>query len=346
MVGIENKKELDDLFGASPARELKLSYSRISDFYKNGPQALIRRSVIDSEGVRVGSLVDDLLYSKLVDSSHFRQIYFMFDGEKPTATLGKLINIITDTYTKLPTVDDIFQLVKKNSFWSNIVKEDILIKKFDTKSLWDFLKAHYNSKDKVIVGTDDYARAEELVNILLTHDYSKELFIESDTQTTLYQYPIKFEYEGFILRGILDFLRIDHKNKTIRPIDLKTGKDDAEFFSSAFIKFRYDLQEAVYTLAFDHICKDLSLEGYTLLPFQFLYISRYEKTPIIYEVPEKWHIASKQGYTLNGRHIKGLFELIDDIKWHWDNKIFDKSRVLYDSKGKLMLNDDFITIKN
>lgn len=343
---MDNKKELDALFGASPPRELKLSYSRISDFYKNGPEALIRRRTLDNEGVRIGSLTDDMLYSKLVDSSHFNSLYYIYDGGKPTATLGKLTNIITETLDKLPTQKQVLKLVKKNSYWSNIVDEEKLIKNFDKKQFWDYLNAYYDSKDKVIVGTDDYLRAEELVNILLTHEYSKNLFIETDNTTTLYQYPIKFTYKDFILRGILDFIKIDHTNKTIRPIDLKTGKDDPEMFSSAFVKLRYDLQEAVYTLAHEHICKELGLEGYTMLPFQFLYISRYEKTPIIWEVPEKWHIAAKEGYTLNGRHIKGLYELIDDIAWHWDNKVFDKSRLMHESKGKLILNDDFITINN
>ncbi|MGK2861894.1 MAG: PD-(D/E)XK nuclease family protein [Chitinophagaceae bacterium] len=340
----DNSKQLDNLFGASPPRELKLSYSRISDFYKNGPQALIRRSDIDNERVRVGSLVDDLLYTKLVDSSHFNQLYYMYDGEKPSATLGKLINVILETSNQVPTKEEVLQIVKKNSFWSNIVNETTLNGKFSNKQFWDYLNAYYNSKDKVIVGTDDYARAEEMVNILLTHQYSKYLFKESNTRVMLYQYPVKFDYDGFIIRGILDFLEINHKDKTVRPIDLKTGRDEPEFFTSSFIKLRYDLQEAVYTLAFEHICKELKLEGYTLLPFQFLYISRYEKTPVIYEVPEKWHIAAKKGYSLNGRHIKGLFELIDDIKWHWDNKIFDKSRAVCDNKGRLVLDDSFITV--
>jgi hypothetical protein len=346
MIAKQQKKELDALFGASPPRELKLSYSRISDFYKNGPQALIRRSFLDNEGVRMGSLIDDLLYSKLVNNKHFNELYFIYDGGKPTATLGKLANIITETHNKKPTTKQILQLVKKNSFWSNIVKEDILIPKFDNKQLWNYLNAYYKAGNRVIVGTDDYSRAEDLVNTLLTHEYSKDYFKETDNIVTLYQYPIKFEFNGFILRGILDFLRIDHKNKTVKPIDLKTGKDDAEFFSSAFVKLRYDLQEAVYTLAFEHICKELDLKGYTLLPFEFLYISRYEKTPLIWEVPEKWHIAAKEGYKLNGRHIKGLYELINDIKWHWDNKIFDKSKLLHESKGRLVLNDDFITLLN
>lgn len=341
-----DSKQLDALFGASPPRELKLSYSRISDFYKNGPKALIRRSSVDNEGVRVGSLVDDLLYSKLVDSSYFGTLYYVYDGGRPTATLGKLAKIITESEKKKPNKKKILSLIKKHSFWSNLVDEEKIVAKFNDQQFWNYINAYYDSKGKTIVGTLEYSQAEELVNILLTHDYSKEIFLESEHKTTLYQYPIRFEYEGFILRGVLDFLRIDHEKKTIKPIDLKTGRDDAEYFVSSFLKWRYDLQEAVYTLAFEHICKDLELEGYTLEPFEFLYISRYEKVPILYEVSDKWHVAAKEGYELNSRKVKGLYQLIDDIKWHWDNKVFDRSRALHESKGRLSLNDSFINIKN
>lgn len=341
----KTKETLDNLFGASPPRELKLSYSRISDFYKNGPEALIRKSSLDNEGARIGSLTDDLLFTKMVDSSHFNKLYYIFDGAKPTATLGKLVNLVVENKNGLPSKTEVYELVKKNSYWSNIVDEDKLIKKFDNRQFWDYLRAYYGSKDKTIVGTVDYALAEDLVNILLTHEHSKHIFEDSKHTQTLYQYPIRFEYKGFILRGIMDFVKIDHKKKEITLIDLKTGKDDPEFFTTAFVKHRYDLQEAVYTLAFEHICLDLDLKGYKLKPFEFLYLSRYEKTPIIYEVPKVWHIAAKEGYKLNGRWTKGLDELIDDIKWHWDNKVFDKSKVLHESHGRMTLNSDFITIK-
>jgi len=340
----DKNNKLDELFGASPVRSIKLSYSRVSDFYKNGPQALIKKRSLNNEGVRIGSLVDDLLYSKMVDKKHFNKLYYIYDGAKPSATLGKLVNIIIENKNKLPTKRQVANIVKKNSYWSNIKNPELLNRKWDIDQFWNYLKAFYSSKNKIIVGTEDYAYAEELVNVLLTHPFSKNLFIETENKTTLYQFPIRFKFKGFLLRGILDFIRIDHQNKTVRLIDLKTGKDDPEYFTSAFVKYRYDLQEAVYTQAFKSITKTLKLKNYTLEPFEFLYLSRYVKTPIIYKVPEKWHIAAKQGYTLNGRHVPGLYELIDDIKWHWDNKVFDKSRVLHESNGILNLKDDFINL--
>jgi len=67
----ENKKDLDALFGTSPDRELKLSYSRVSDFDRNGPKCLIKRTFVENDGAKIGSITDDLLYTKLVDKKYF-----------------------------------------------------------------------------------------------------------------------------------------------------------------------------------------------------------------------------------------------------------------------------------
>jgi hypothetical protein len=82
-----------------------------------------------------------------------------------------------------------------------------------------------------------------------------------------------------------------------------------------------------------------------VLPFQFLYISRYEKIPLLYTVSQKWHDAALKGfYTQSGYKYRGLDEIIDDISWHWKNQKFDFSREIYEQNGSLTLNDDFITI--
>ena len=65
-------KNLDDLFGSSPDRQLKLSYSRVSDFDRNGPKCLIKRTFVENDGAKIGSITDDLLYTKLVDKNYFR----------------------------------------------------------------------------------------------------------------------------------------------------------------------------------------------------------------------------------------------------------------------------------
>ena len=112
------------------------------------------------------------------------------------------------------------------------------------------------------------------------------------------------------------------------------------------MKWRYYLQEAVYTIAIKKLVKEREdLKGYKVLPFQFLYISRFEKVPLLYTVSEKWHKAALNGFTTtSGYKYRGLNELIDSIKWHWKNKIFDTPKEIHTNSGQLTIEDDFIVI--
>jgi hypothetical protein len=339
----KEEKNLDDLFGSSPDRQLKLSYSRVSDFDRNGPKCLIKRTFVENDGAKIGSITDDLLYTKLVDKNYFNRHYYRYDNTKPTATTLKLCNIITSNLSECPTHDEVFTLVKANKLWSGTSDDEKLKAKYETKQFWDYIEAFYESKSKTIVSTPEYLLGDDLVNTLLTHEHSRDIF--DNSCSNIYQHPITFNLNGFIFRGILDIMRINHEDKTVRMIDLKTGQEDAQNFMKSYLKWRYDLQESVYTAAFDSICKELGLVGYTLLPFEFLYISRYEKIPLVYEVSKKWHEATKLGFTtLSGWKYRGLIELIETIKWHWDNKVFDMTRKLHEANGRAVMDDSFINL--
>jgi len=335
--------DLEELFGDRPSRELKLSYSRCSDFDRNGPKCLLKRSTVDSDGAKIGSITDDLIYTEKVDKAHFSNLYYRYDTDKPTATLLKLTKIITETLTTLPSKKQVLKIVKRNSYWGGTVDNSKLLSRFDTKQFWSYLKAFYASKKLTIVSTGEYQLGRALMETLFIHKNSKTIF--KNNYVNIYQQPIYFKINGFIFRGKLDMMIINHEEKTVRMIDLKTGQADAEDFMMSFLKYRYYLQEAVYTAAFNSICKDLKLNGYTLLPFEFLYISRSEKVPIVYEISEKWHKAARDGFTTKGgKPYRGLDELIEEIKWHWDNKVFDETQYLFNSNGRQILEDGFINI--
>lgn len=105
--------EMEELYGSNEKlEELKLSYSRVSDYDRNGPKALIKRSKVESTAVFIGQLVDDLV----LDKSSFKAKYFVFNGSKPTATLGKLADIIINNYTKIPSKKHILNIIEANSF--------------------------------------------------------------------------------------------------------------------------------------------------------------------------------------------------------------------------------------
>lgn len=340
----DDLEDLDRLFGKNELDSSRMfSFSRLSDFDRNGPVALIKRSVKKTHSLMIGSLVDDMVNEDI----DINDIYFRYDGEKPTATLGKLTNIILDNYTKLPNKKEVLNIVKKNGYWSNTKNEETLMQKFDIPAFWDYLKTMFNSKDKIIVTTNDFILADDLATTVKTHDFTKDLFKPKKNVKVFYQIKFDIKYNNIIIKGVIDIVIIDYKNKTITLIDLKTGKDNALEFSNSFIKYRYYLQAAIYSKAFDFICDKFKLnkKQFKLNPFEFLYISKSEKIPILYKVSKKWNNAAINGFTTSyGYKYRGLDEIIDDVKWHLKNKVFDMPKNIYITKGNLTLNDNFIKL--
>lgn len=342
MKEIKEKNKLEQLLNNEEVIDLKLSYSRISDFDRNGAKALIRPSNPEGDGLRFGSYVDDLLVDKVTNSNFCKKLYVIYDDNKPTATLGVLCDIIIDNYDKVPDKNTVLKIVEHNGFWSKM-KEDTKIKQFDINEFWDYIEIKLETKDKLVVTQKESQDAEECVDLLLNHKHTHHLF--NNDFENYYQYKFEFSYKGFNLRGIIDKMSIDHKNKIVYQEDIKTGSSRADEFTKSFIKYCYYFQEAVYVKAFDNICKQLGLVGYTLAPFKFIFIGRGEKVPHIFEISDKWHNAAINGFTTKaGYKYKGLDENLDLIYYHWKNKLYDFSQEVYENNGSLILNDDFIEV--
>lgn len=335
---IDNYPELNKLYESKREIDLMLSYSRISDFAKNGPKALIKRSTIKNQGVHIGSLVDDLL----LDENSIDDKYYMYNGSEPTATLGKLANIVLKNYNDIPDVNVLMEICKNNKFWSKY-SDDTLKQTIDKPLFWDYLKAQYESKKKTLITTEDLLLANDIKDTLLTHDFSRDIFINEFDNHNQVKFTMK--YRNFKIRGILDRVIVNHETKTVRFIDLKTGMYPVEEFESSFIKFKYYFQAAIYTLAFNVIRKNLGLsKEYTLLPFEFLYISRFQKIPLLYEFTNKWYKGAINGFKRGPYVYKGLDDNLDLIKWHYENRVFDLSKFIYSSNGRVKLNDDSVEL--
>lgn len=331
--------ELKELYGSNEVIDLILSFSRLSDFSRNGPRALLQRTQVNNDGAKIGSITDDWLF----DKKNFNNKYFIYEGEKPTATLGKLVDIILKNYVELPTVEQVRDIIKKNNFWKRS-KAETIEEAFNIPQFWEYLKAQYKAKVTTLVTTSELELGKTLATILETHKHSKDIF--TNAYEKIYQYKFITKYKEVNFRGIIDMVLIDHENKTIRLIDLKTGQEEAANFMNSFMRYRYYFQEAIYMKAFESICTDLKLKDYTLLPFQFLYIGRKEQVPVIFNVTTKWHDAAIEGFvTKYGIVHKGLDTTIDEVIWHYHNKVFDFTKAMYESQGEIELDDKFFNIE-
>jgi hypothetical protein len=303
--------------------DLRLSFSRVSEFDRNGPRSLIDRQKISGEFLDFGSLVDDMLQPdfKITDK------YYVFDGEKPTAMLGilcdELIINMVNSNPNLPADDYrilLLTTIKNLGLWKTTKDDDKLVAKFTPNAL-EYVTAMVESTGKTLVTNLLVQEAEEMVSVLKTHEFSRD-FILGDLE---YQVEVNFEIGNFKFLSFLDYIKIDHVNKTIRGIDLKTGsKPVSEFLSNALTN---------------------DLESYEILPFQFLYCGRYEKIPTTLEFTDKWFKGALNGFTTNaGYKYRGLIELVDNIEWHWRNEVFNMSKEQYENNGLVKINDEFINI--
>jgi len=319
--------------------DLRLSFSRVSEFDRNGPRSLIDRKKISGEFLDFGSLVDDMLQPdfKITDK------YYVFDGEKPTAMLGILCEYLVEHLKKVDYKDlndFILESIKQLGLWKT-TKDDVKLLAKYTEQAHDYVVAMTESTGKTLVTNLLVQEAEELVSVLKTHEFSRD-FILGDLE---YQVEVNFEIGNFKFLSFLDYIKIDHVNKTIRGIDLKTGSKPVGDFMTNFVKYRYYLQGQIYKMALYNYAIDNNLEEYEILPFQFLYCGRYEKIPTFIEMSIKWEEASLNGFTTtSGYKYKGLYDLIDSIEWHWRNEVFNMSKEQFENNGLVKINDEFINI--
>lgn len=334
---MRKESKLETLLSNEENIDLILSYSRVSDFDRNGPIALIEKTDKDSQALKMGSVIDDLLFS----ADEFGDKYHVSDYNEPTATLGVLCNIIVKNYTEVPDIEEVFNIIERNSLWKATTKRELLQKNFDHDEFWGYLKDKFECGTKIVVTSEEKSKADDVVDILLNHPFSKHIFTTELEHH--YQYKFLVDIGKFKFRGILDIVSIDHKNKIVYFKDLKTGGAPSSEFTSSYIKWRYYLQEAVYSQAFDVICKELGLEGYTQAPFEFVYIGLKEKIPVTFKISQTWHDLALTGFKTNaGYKYKGLYELIDEIYFHWKNKVYDLPKNIYDNQGTIYLDDSFI----
>lgn len=338
-----NQKGLEESeYGVNNVLDIKLSYSRLSDYDVNGPKTLVKRSEVKGEGVDMGGLIDTLLFS----GDEMDKRYYVTDSTKPTATEAKLVDYIVENCRQIPSTEEVLGIIKAQGYWKSTKEVDTIIAKFDNENFWEYISSQLAAKEKKLITTEQLVQAEEVVNVLRSHQYSKALIAYPEDHESKYaQYGFEFQYKNAILRGFMDLLVVNHATKTMQCIDLKTGSKPAEQFMNSFIKYRYYFQEAVYQQAMEHIRKVMKLEKYDILPFKFLYISRFERIPLVYTVGDKWHNAALKGFTTSTNYrYRGLDEVIDDVTWHWIKQEFSLSKEAYEQKGSLTLKDDFITV--
>lgn len=272
----------------------------------------------ESDSMNLGSVTDDLLLSDDISK------YIFLNDSPPTAMTLDLANLLIDkclnadiTYEKFLELDEtddfIFKTIEEFGLWSKNSDEVKRSKYKDNDKFFDYIKSKLAIvSGKIVISPDQWEKANELVNILKTHKYTKDIFSKGVNQVSYV-----FSINGRKYKIRLDKLIIDEENKVLKPYDLKTGQDKANKFIKNFYTYRYYLQQALYMIGTLHLCEKYFPE-YTVEPFRFIYISttEYNPYPVIWEMSEKWAELGWEGFTSGNMQFKGVEQLVEEMEFY------------------------------
>jgi hypothetical protein len=302
-----------------------LSYSILKEVHDN-PEILLKEKVeVDKEYFTFGKLVDMMLTNpKEIENTFFVNDKVPSDQYK--AIIQYYVNNQYSTKLEDLTNEDIEILYSKSGSDSKWLPDTKRKKLIENGS--DYLVLLTEHKDKTIVSTEIFMEATKVSEMLRTHPWTKEYFLSEKEQLEnnieiLYQFKIKYGYEGCVCKSMLDIVVIDHDLKVITPIDIKTGTDSHRFFiKHALCKYKYGYQGVLYSEGLTRfILKIEELKDYVVDDFKFIYVCRFKPTfPIILNMTDRCHSEFKDlGIDTTTYDIPPLIMVLGEVEYYMNS---------------------------
>lgn len=292
----------------------------------------------ESPFLRIGTTVDILLTDP---DSYDAQISY-YDKDRPTPMMLKFIDALPtglDRNSDESLYNDAYVLSKSKSSVSTIIT-----KLWEDPRNFEYYTFRCENLGKTIVSKDEMETVLNYKSSLVSNPYVSKYFSYNINWEGFDQIPIYFEEGGQECKALLDKVIIDHTNKKIIPIDLKTS---SQAYYIPVKKYEYYLQAAHYTAALKALQKgEASSPVLAQLPadyeidnFLFIFASSKEFIPAtLYVMSDEDLRKANEGGTIYDRPIKGRLERISDYKWHTERDDWQYSRDYIEKEGKVYSN--------
>lgn len=349
---VKSLLEFDSKLSDKEYRELtKLSYSQLSSLAKLGNRYFRDLDVEpdeDSEALRIGSAVDILLTTpeEFNNRIYSKPIVIPTSGTNTAilseAVLKELPNLSVYDRSDDNSINLVNYMVETLGLWES-VKDPVKKRgKWDTELFWNYTEAKFHSAGKIILSPEDREIVHTIVDTLKNHKFTKDLFTISEGIEVLYQYSLEYELEELPFKSRFDIIRVNHNNKTIKLIDIKTGFPFKEDFSKNYFKFKYYIQEGLYYTALYNLMKKIpKYQEYNLEEFEFLYVSRLEPTLPIRYTGLGVDLCMKGFMSKTGVNYPGIIELINQYKYYNTVQNEYESEV-FNNNGISVINTDYL----
>lgn len=178
--------------------------------------------------------------------------------------------------------------------------------------------------DRCILDTKTYQDVCNAVRALKESESTKFYFAEDnpfDDIERFYQLKFKGEFDGITYRNMADLIIVNHKEKWVKPVDLKTSSHTEWDFYKSFVDWRYDIQARLYwAIIRQNMDKDEYFKDFKLLDYDFIVVNRRTLTPLVWTCPFTQALGT---LTFGeGGHIKyrSPFEIGEELHYYLSSR--------------------------
>tara|TARA_B100001758_G_C18416982_1_gene620999 strand:+ start:19114 stop:20097 length:984 start_codon:yes stop_codon:yes gene_type:complete len=312
-------KEKENIFYK---KKFNFSYSSINKmlfspklFYKE--YVLLDREERTDKHLIEGRVIHCLLF----EPNNLNNLFSMVPGKVPSDNIKKVLKNVT-MHTDAPVLADVEDFVildslKEQNLYQSLKTDESRIAKVKTSDAEDYYKFMCTT-GKDVIDQDTLTRCQERVEIIKSNKEVMSLFNLAQTDFELdpieayaeNKLTSKLQSYKFGLKGIIDYYQINHDQKTITIVDLKTTGKTITDFTDAIDYWNYDLQAAVYTkLVIDNL--DEAASDYKIL-FKFVVIDKYNQV----------YVFDVSGETLR-RWANKMEHCLEKVNYHYTEKKYE-----------------------
>lgn len=292
------------------------SYSILAKFEREGFKGLSTLyNRVESPSLLFGSLVDTLL----TEPEEFDNKFIVASFPEISDSLKEIAMFLYKQYgSEYNSIDNIPDNILSKvgitfNYYSNSKFDNLRVKKIKEECSY-YYQLLILSDNKILISNEDYNEALSCVDILkidpMTSKYFTDIDIWDNNIERIYQLKFKGEYENILLRGMLDLVVVDHKEKIIYPIDLKTSFKEEYNFPKSFIDWNYHIQAQLYTYLLEETIKsDSYFKDFKVSNYRFVVINKKTKSPLVWEykdskaIVDTFYGKNKQYKCRNWRNI-------------------------------------------
>ena len=278
----------EEEYRADPA----LSYSTLARYEREGFNNLDKLfDRIETPSLTFGSAVDSIITG---GQEEFDERFMVAEFPSMPDSIVKIIKSLykqyAGTYRSLLNIPDnsIIRETEDQNYQMNW-KPETRVKVIREKGT-DYYNLLFVAGDRCIIDTQTYQDVVNAVRVLKESSSTKLYFaddnpFEPDIER-LYQLKFKGEFDGITYRNMADLIIVNHKEKWVKPVDLKTSSHTEWDFYKSFVDWRYDIQARLYwSIIRQNMDKDEYFKDFKLLDYDFIVVNKRTLTPLVWNCP-------------------------------------------------------------